>query len=61
MVKITHNRNVLAWLVDSIDVSQEHYDMECTTDEERTRMVKWQKATLAIIVNGWNSTSTKLY
>jgi len=59
MVKITHNQNVLAWLLDSLDVvGSEFSDIEIYTpiekrEEQAQRLRDWETATKQVIQFGW--------
>ena len=59
MVKITHNQNVLAWLLDNMDiVGMEFEDLDTyggsNLKEQRERLRKWDKAVKFVIQNKWS-------
>ena len=59
MVKITHNRNVLAWLLDNLDVvGSEFHDNEIYQSgkeriEYNERLQMWETAIKQVIQLGW--------
>jgi len=58
MVKITHNQNVLAWLLDNLDVvGSEFFDLDTygtgNVDEQKERLRKWDDAVKFVIRFGW--------
>ena len=52
MVKITHNQNVLEWLIDANVVCGMEFE-ECKTEEQRERLRKWDDAIWCVIREGW--------